>query len=494
MTTPSNPAPRWTRSSARTCSTPSRPTSARCVERYLGRQRAGPHRGRRAARDRRRPRRRTRRSTSPRRPSCGPASKPTSSTTRREQGARRARGAARDEVAGGGRCGSPRPLPRLLRPPPSCSRSRSCRSTTISTRRTSRRVRTSRRSSKRPPRSRARARSRSSPTAAQREVVLLPDGTGYLRNDDPAGTARRADVPAVGVDRRGRRCPLRDLRRGARSGPDRGRLPGRGPGAGVRDDDRAGGRRRAADARPVHPRARRLSARALAAPTSGPGTRSLTGDVRRLRAHPVLRESLRLLRLRDVDRPRPSGRRVRRSDASTTSSSGGQRGFRPPRASSSAAAHRRCFRPPSWPVSSTRSIERRMPRSPSNATPTASTRPSSQTYRAAGVNRLSFGVQSFSPHVFARARPHPRSCATSSGRSSDARAAGFTRLSVDLIYGTPGETIDDWRANARRRARARPRPRQRVRAHRRTGYAARPGRCRRHRSRLLTTTTRPRST
>ena len=36
---------------------------------------------------------------------------------------------------------------------------------------------------------------------------------------------------------------------------------------------------------------------------------------------------------------------------------------------------------------------------------------------AAGVNRLSLGVQSMVPHVLARARPHPRSRATSSGAS-----------------------------------------------------------------------------
>ena len=104
-----------------------------------------------------------------------------------------------------------------------------------------------------------------------------------------------------------------------------------------------------------------------------------------------------------------------------------------------------------------------------------------QTYRTAGVNRLSFGVQSFSPHVLrALNRTHdPRSVVRA---IEDARAAGFTRLSVDLIYGTPGETIDDWRRTLERRARARPRPHQRVRAHRRTGYAARPGRCRRHRT------------
>ena len=64
-------------------------------------------------------------------------------------------------------------------------------------------------------------------------------------------------------------------------------------------------------------------------------------------------------------------------------------------------------------------------------------------YRRAGVNRLSFGVQSMVPHVLA-----------SLGRTHDpanvrravafARDAGFARVSVDLIYGTPGESPDDW--------------------------------------------------
>jgi putative oxygen-independent coproporphyrinogen III oxidase len=64
-------------------------------------------------------------------------------------------------------------------------------------------------------------------------------------------------------------------------------------------------------------------------------------------------------------------------------------------------------------------------------------------YRAAGVNRLSFGVQSMVPRVLsALGRTHDpgnveRSVAL-------ARDAGFTRLNLDLIYGTPGETPDDW--------------------------------------------------
>jgi oxygen-independent coproporphyrinogen-3 oxidase len=66
-------------------------------------------------------------------------------------------------------------------------------------------------------------------------------------------------------------------------------------------------------------------------------------------------------------------------------------------------------------------------------------------YRNGGVNRLSFGVQSMAPHVLAAlGRTHdPANVA----RAVDlARAAGFERINLDLIYGTPGESIGDWRA------------------------------------------------
>ena len=64
--------------------------------------------------------------------------------------------------------------------------------------------------------------------------------------------------------------------------------------------------------------------------------------------------------------------------------------------------------------------------------------------RAQGVTRLSFGMQSAVPAVLAVLdRAHqpgrPARCATW------ARAAGFSRVSLDLIYGTPGETDADWR-------------------------------------------------
>jgi oxygen-independent coproporphyrinogen-3 oxidase len=66
--------------------------------------------------------------------------------------------------------------------------------------------------------------------------------------------------------------------------------------------------------------------------------------------------------------------------------------------------------------------------------------------RAGGVNRVSFGMQSARPHVLAVLdRTHdpdrvPVAVAW-------ARAAGFDQISLDLIYGTPGESLDDWRAS-----------------------------------------------
>jgi putative oxygen-independent coproporphyrinogen III oxidase len=66
-------------------------------------------------------------------------------------------------------------------------------------------------------------------------------------------------------------------------------------------------------------------------------------------------------------------------------------------------------------------------------------------YHRGGVNRLSFGVQSMSAHVLAAlGRTHDPANVKRS--IALARDAGFERINVDLIYGTPGETIDDWRA------------------------------------------------
>lgn len=65
------------------------------------------------------------------------------------------------------------------------------------------------------------------------------------------------------------------------------------------------------------------------------------------------------------------------------------------------------------------------------------------TYRAGGVNRLSFGVQSTSAHVLAAlGRTHDRANVERSVEL--ARAAGFATFNLDLIYGGGGESLDDW--------------------------------------------------
>jgi oxygen-independent coproporphyrinogen-3 oxidase len=70
-------------------------------------------------------------------------------------------------------------------------------------------------------------------------------------------------------------------------------------------------------------------------------------------------------------------------------------------------------------------------------------------YRAAGVNRLSFGAQSFRAGVLATlGRAHSADRTDAAVR--EARAAGFDNLNLDLIYGTPGETLDDWRLSLER--------------------------------------------
>lgn len=63
--------------------------------------------------------------------------------------------------------------------------------------------------------------------------------------------------------------------------------------------------------------------------------------------------------------------------------------------------------------------------------------------RDAGVDRLSFGAQSFRPSELAMLERHhdPNDV----GRSIDAaRAAGFKRLNVDLIYAIPGQDLASW--------------------------------------------------
>jgi oxygen-independent coproporphyrinogen-3 oxidase len=64
--------------------------------------------------------------------------------------------------------------------------------------------------------------------------------------------------------------------------------------------------------------------------------------------------------------------------------------------------------------------------------------------RAAGVTRLSMGVQSFDPSVLeSLERIHS---ADSARRAyAHARGAGFENVNLDFIYGARGETIESWR-------------------------------------------------
>ena len=66
--------------------------------------------------------------------------------------------------------------------------------------------------------------------------------------------------------------------------------------------------------------------------------------------------------------------------------------------------------------------------------------------RRGGFTRISLGMQSARAHVLRTLdRVHTPGRAVAAAR--EAREAGFPHVSLDLIYGTPGETDADWRAS-----------------------------------------------
>ena len=78
------------------------------------------------------------------------------------------------------------------------------------------------------------------------------------------------------------------------------------------------------------------------------------------------------------------------------------------------------------------------------ANPSARETPDWAGLRAAGVNRLSLGIQSLrDPELWALARG--QTAAEGLAAFAAARAAGFENVSVDLIYGIPGQSMPDWR-------------------------------------------------
>ena len=66
--------------------------------------------------------------------------------------------------------------------------------------------------------------------------------------------------------------------------------------------------------------------------------------------------------------------------------------------------------------------------------------------REHGVTRVSLGMQSAAPHVLEfLGRTHAAERPPQAAR--EARAAGFEHVSLDLIYGSPVETEEDWRVS-----------------------------------------------
>jgi putative oxygen-independent coproporphyrinogen III oxidase len=66
--------------------------------------------------------------------------------------------------------------------------------------------------------------------------------------------------------------------------------------------------------------------------------------------------------------------------------------------------------------------------------------------RDGGINRISFGMQSSVSHVL-RVLDRTHDPERVPQVVAWAREAGFEKVSLDLIYGTPGESLADWRAS-----------------------------------------------
>ena len=64
--------------------------------------------------------------------------------------------------------------------------------------------------------------------------------------------------------------------------------------------------------------------------------------------------------------------------------------------------------------------------------------------REIGINRISFGMQSAVPHVL-KVLDRTHNPENVEKAVNIAKRVGFSEISVDLIYGTPGESIQDWK-------------------------------------------------
>ncbi|MBO0869962.1 MAG: coproporphyrinogen III oxidase, partial [Micromonosporaceae bacterium] len=80
------------------------------------------------------------------------------------------------------------------------------------------------------------------------------------------------------------------------------------------------------------------------------------------------------------------------------------------------------------------------------ANPESVTPRSLRLLRTAGYTRISLGMQSTAPHVL-RVLDRRHTPGRAAQAAVEARQAGFEHVNLDLIYGTPGETEDDFAAS-----------------------------------------------
>lgn len=82
------------------------------------------------------------------------------------------------------------------------------------------------------------------------------------------------------------------------------------------------------------------------------------------------------------------------------------------------------------------------------ANPESLTSPLLETWASLGINRISLGVQSFNSRFLSvLERRHTETQAREAARNT--RSSGFENWSLDLIYGLPGQTLEDWQEDVR---------------------------------------------
>lgn len=75
--------------------------------------------------------------------------------------------------------------------------------------------------------------------------------------------------------------------------------------------------------------------------------------------------------------------------------------------------------------------------------PESLTQEKARALRDGGVNRISIGMQSFRPEIL-RFYDRAHDAQTARHAFAAARAAGFDNINLDLIFGAPGQTLEQW--------------------------------------------------